>query len=616
MAGKPKGKISNVVVWIILVLLIIGLAGFGVTGFGGSVRNIGKVGDTPIDVNRYARDLQNEIARLSQQLGQNVSLNQAQQFGIDRAVLQRIVSTVALENEAADLGLSAGDAEVRDQVVSIPAFQGIDGKFDREAYRFALERSGMSESRFEDSLRAEIARSLIQGAVSAGTVAPPAYTDAILNFVAERRDFHFATVGVDMLDAPLPDPTEADLQAYYETNEADFMLPETRRITYAWLSPEMVVDQIDVDEAALEQLYQDRIADYVTPERRLVERLIFADADAAAAARAALDAGETTFEDLVADRDLTLADVDMGDVTQAALGQAGEAVFALNEPGIAGPVETDLGPAIFRMNAILPAQETTFAEAREGLLDEYALERARRDVGNRIEEIDDLLAGGATLEDLAAETEMTLGTLDWTANSSDGIAAFPAFRQAASTTETGDFPEVIELDDGGIFALRVEEVIEPRPEPFDDARERVEEGWIADETAKALAAKAEDLAAKISAGTDPATLDLTMMKETDITRESFIPDVPSDFVETVFSMEKDAVQVVPGETAAYIVRLDAISPPDLDDPDLAKRAEAFAETTAQGLGADLLAAYSAAVEAEAGIELNQAAINAVHANFQ
>lgn len=616
MAVKTKGKASKAAVWVIVLLLIVGLAGFGATSFGGNVRNIGKVGDTPIDVNRYARELQSEISRFSQQLGQNMSMAQAQQFGIDRAVLQRIVSTVALENEATDLGLSVGDAQVRNQVVTIPAFQGIDGTFDREGYRFALERSGLSETEFENNLRAEMARTLIQGAVSAGVAAPPAYTDAILNFVAERRNFEYAVVGVDMLDTDLPEPTEADLQAYYAANEADFMLPETRKITYAWLSPETIVDQIEVDEAALEQMYQDRIDEYVTPERRLVERLIFADAATAAAARAALDAGETEFEDLVAERDLTLTDVDMGDVTKVSLGAAGDAVFALTEPGLAGPVETNLGPAIFRMNGILGAQETPFAEAREGLLDEYAMDNARRDVADRIENVDDLLAGGATLEDLAAETDMTLGTLDWTTNSDDGISAFAAFRQAASTTETGDFPEVIELEDGGIFALRVDEVIAPRPEPFEDARARVEGGWTAETTAKALAEQARVLGNRLSGGEDAATLGLTMIPETDITRESFIPDVPTDFVGTVFNMNENEVQIVAGPTAAYIVRLDGIAPPDLEDADIAARAEAFSTATAGAIGSDLLAAYSAAVEAGSGISLDQAAINAVHANFQ
>ncbi len=613
--AKTKGVTSKTAVWVIVILLIVGLAGFGATNFGGTVRNVGHVGETPIDVNRYARELQQEITAFSAQLGTNMTLAQAQQFGIDRAVLQRIVSTVALENEAAELGLSVGDAVVGRQILEIPAFQGLDGGFDRDAYAFALERAGLSEAEFEADLRAELARSMLQGAVSAGVGAPPAYTDTILTYVAERRDFDWAVLGVEALDAEIAAPGEDDLRAHYEANPDDFMLPETKKITYAALTPDMIVDSIEINEDALQQLYQERIDDFVTPERRLVERLIFRDQAAAEAAKAALDAGEREFEDLVEERELSLSDIDLGDVTEAELGAAGPAVFALEGPGIAGPVDTDLGPALFRMNGILAAQETPFEDARDDLLDEFALDAARRDIENRIDNIDDLLAGGATLEELAQETDMQLGRIDWTATTDDGMAAYAAFRDAAMAAAEGDFPEVIALEDGGVFALRVDEVVAPRLRPFEDARGQAESGWRAEATAQALAKQAEALAARLRDGAAPEELGLTLTSETDITRDGFVPDTPTDFIEQVFSMDAGEIRVVVGPTAAYLVRLNAVNPPDPDDADIAARKRTFEAATAQAIGADILQAYTQAIETQAGISLNQAAINAVHANF-
>ena len=611
MASGAKGTGSKIAVWIILVLLIIGLAGFGATNFGGTVNSIGKVGDRDIDVQRYARDLQNQIAAFSGQIGQNLTFAQAQQFGIDQAVLQQLVSTVALEDEADKLGLSAGDEEVRTQVLSIPAFQGLDGNFDREAYRFTLERNGQTEKQFEDSLRSEIARTLVQGAVASGLQTPDTYVQTLFDFVGERRDFTYATLNIDALETPIVDPTEADLRGYFDANSDDFMLPETRDITYAWVTPDMIVDSIDVDEDALKALYDERIEEYNRPERRLVERLILGDA--AADAKARLDAGEVTFEDLVAERDLELADIDLGDMTQAALGDAGEAVFALAEPGVTDPVDTSLGAALFRVNAILAAQETPFEDARAELLDEYALDRARRVVGDELENVDDLLAGGATLEELANETDLQLGQIDWSVNSTDGIAGFEAFRAAAAAAAKGDFPEALELEDGGLFALRVNEIIEPRLQDFADAQGQAESGWRAQETATALAAQAAALADQLGAGDEGFPLEL--QSETDITREGFIANTPPDFLDSVFEMNLSDVKVIEADTAAYLVRLDAINPPDETDTDLAARRDQLAEATAQAIGTDLLQAYANAIQAQAGISINQAAINAVHVQF-
>jgi len=317
----------------------------------------------------------------------------------------------------------------------------------------------------------------------------------------------------------------------------------------------------------------------------------------------------------VAERDLALADIDLGDVTEAELGGAGAKVFEGDEPGIVGPVDTPLGAALFRVNAILAAQETSFEDARAILSEELALDRARRAIGDMLEGADDLLAGGATLEELADETELRLAQIDWTAGSSDGIAAYEAFRQAAASAARGDFPEIEQLEDGGIFALRVNEITAPHLPDFSDARGQAESGWRAAETARRLAGQAQALADQLAAGVDPEDLGLTMQVETGITRDAFIPETPPTFTKSVFDMAEGDIQVIAGETAAYLVRLNRVAPPDTQDEENAARRDRIAEGVAQSLGNDILRAYSAAIENQAGISLNQAAINAVHAQF-
>ena len=144
-------------------MLVLGLGGFGVTNFGGSVQSIGSVGDEEIGADEYARTLQQELRAMSRQMGQNVTLEQANQLSLtlygrstsDR-VLARLYTTAALDNETADLGLSVGDEEVRERLLQVPAFQGLDGNFDRESYRFALRQAGMNEREFEQSLRKDV----------------------------------------------------------------------------------------------------------------------------------------------------------------------------------------------------------------------------------------------------------------------------------------------------------------------------------------------------------------------------------------------------------------------------------------------------------------------------
>ena len=175
----------------------------------------------------------------------------------------------------------------------------------------------------------------------------------------------------------------------------------------------MIVGDIEVPEADLREEYGKRSAEYSKPERRLLERLIYPDAEAATAAKARFDAGEVDFATLVTERGLALLDIDLGDVTIEALDDAGKAIFAMDTPGVIGPLDTDLGPALFRMNGILTATEISFSSVRQQLQDELALDRARRQINADITNIDDLLAGGASLSEVADETNMQLAQIDW-----------------------------------------------------------------------------------------------------------------------------------------------------------------------------------------------------------
>ena len=613
MASAAKSKGSRAAVWTILVLLIVGLAGFGTTNFGGTVDSIGTIGNRSIDLQRYARALQDRIRAYSAQTGTNVSIADALELGIDRAVLEQLVAAVAVEDEADRLGLSAGDDTVRTEILQISAFQGLDGNFDKDAYSFVLERAGLDEKRFEDDLRSEIARNVVQNAVGGGVSIPEIYLDTVLSYFGERRSFALAVLGADRLETGISDPSDADLRSHFDQNSDDFMLPETRRITFAWLTPDMLVDTIEIDEEALRSLYQENIDEYVIPERRLVERLVLGGS--ADEAKSRLDAGDVTFEELVEERNLELSDIDLGDVRKDDLGSAGTAVFAPEGLGIVGPEDTEFGPALFRINGILDAQNTTFDEAREELIDEFALDRARRVIADRIEDFDDLLAGGATLEELTDETELRLGHIDWTTESSDGISSYLAFRGAAASTAEGDFPEITELDDGGVFAMRIDSVLEPRLPEFSDARNELESDWRRKATAEALAAQARTLADQLKSGADPADLGLEMRQETDILRDGYIPDAPFGLRDMVFELSLGDIAVHEGESAAYIVRLDDISPPDPDDDASVRRREFIDQLARQGLSAEILLAYSREVEAKAGVSLDQAAINAVHAQF-
>ena len=608
---KASRTQTSMVVWVLMAMLIAGLGGFGVTNFGRSVTAIGSVGTQEIDVNTYARAFRNQVNAVSRQFGTQLTVEQARMFGIDQQVLSALVSNAALDNEAQRIGVSVGDLAVAKSIASDNNFQDVTGKFSADTYRQTLQQAGMTVKEYETGTRDDLARSVLQAAVVGGIVVPTSLSDTLYTYAGEKRSFTLLPLSEATLPTPLPTPTDADLKAYYDANIADFTRAEAKRITYVALQPEDLAAAMPVDEAAVQALYDSRKAEYVVPEKRLVERLVYPTEAEAASAKARLDAG-ASFETLVKDRGLALTDIDMGDVTKSELGQAGDAIFALTGPDVVGPLPSDLGPAIFRMNAILPAQETTLAQAHDDLAKEVQTAAAVKAIADKTTAIDDALAGGSSLEDLVKTEGMVLHTTDYVAGADDNdpIAADRAFAKAADAAKSGDYPEAVMLTDGGIMALRVDSTVPPTPVPFDKAQDKVAAAFQADALAKALTAQAQAADAAIKAG---ATLEsqgkVTAIADT--TRDGTPLGTTPDVMKTAFSMTAGEVSVVdlPGFTG--LIRLDSVTPVDLTSDEAKAARDKLATQTQQSVAQDVYQLYTTAMTTQGGLQIDQTVLNSV-----
>jgi peptidyl-prolyl cis-trans isomerase D len=614
-AKRPKGKLQEVAVWGLMAMLILGLGGFGVTNFSGGVTRVGTVGDVEITTDDYARALQSQVQAISQQFGQQLSMQEALAFGIDKQVVQTIIATAALDNEAQRVGLSVGDDVVAAELMGMDSFKGVSGDFDREAYRFMLDRNRMSENEFEADLRSDISRQLLQGAVTGGFATPTALTDTVYAWVAERRGFSLLRLAEADLPTPVAEPTEAELKAHYDAHVDRFTRPEAKRITYASLLPEAMAKDQPVDDATLRQMYQDRIDEFVVPERRILERLVYPDPSAADAAKARLDAGET-FETLVTERGLTLDAIAQGDLAEDELGDAGAQIFAASEGSVVGPLSSDLGPALYRVVTVLAAEETTFEAARETLAIEIQTDAARRVIADKVEAIDDLLAGGAVLEDLEKEAGLVIASLDHVVGQQGdaAIEGYPAFRAAADAVKVDDFSEAIVLEDGGVVALRMDEVVPAAPIPLDEARDRVTEDWRKEAVAKALSARAAEIRTAIEGGAAIGSFGIVDVTP-ETARDGFVDGAPESLMTSVFTLSEGSVQVIEGPGFVGVLRLDRILPAAKEGDEALAMQTALSAQIEGAIASDAFAAFTNALTAEAGITLDQAAINAVHASL-
>ncbi len=609
---RKKRKGVTLMGWVLIAMLVAGLSGFGVENFGGGQVAIGRVGDTEITANDYAREMQNQVSAMSRQFGTPISMTDARSLGIDTQVMQGLVNRAALDDEAAKMGLSAGDTAVAAELGKIAAFQGITGGFDRDTYARTLQQNGSNEAEFETGLRRDVARSLLTGAVAGGVLPPAALTDTLVTWAGEKRGFSLLILDEAALGAPLPAPTDAEIKAHYDANIATYTRPEAKRIEYAALLPETLAASTEVAEDDIKRAYDARLAEFVIPEKRLVERLVFSDDAAAVAAKAKLDAG-TSFDDLVKERGLTLQDIDLGDVNKADLAEAGDAVFALAGPGVVGPLPSSLGPALFRMNAVLAAQETTYDAAKPDLLLILQTEAAAKSIADKVEAIDDALAGGATLKDLAKDYGMTLGTTDYVsgAGDNDAIANYTAFRTAADKLAEGDFAEATLLEDGGLVSMQMLETVPAAPVALEKILDKVTEDARIAALTKALSAKAAAVKAAVDAGAALETQGtLTEIAPTD--RQAPLDAAPPSAVAAAFAMKPAELRLIEEPGFIALLRLDAVLPADQTAEDTKLLRDTIAANAQVAMANDITTLFTTAVAQKAGISMDQAVINSVN----
>ncbi|MEL7216409.1 MAG: SurA N-terminal domain-containing protein, partial [Pseudomonadota bacterium] len=434
-------RTNKVFAWSMMVILIAAMAGFGLGGVlsGGQVTHVARVGDERISVERFVTAFRERQRQVSQQIGQPLSTIEARQFGLGNVVIGELVRDAALTAEAKALGLGISDEIIQRSLLSQPAFQSITGGFDPEMYEFALQNADLTTGQYEAQLRDQAQRELVGTALASGVAIPQAAIDQILAYTGEARSFTTVRLSLEVFLDEVTAPSDEQLATFLADNPSLFEVPETRDVVYAALSLERLAESIDIPLSEVEPIYEADRARFQTPERRAVDRISFPSRADAETALQQLSDGTLTVAQIAQDRGLTPQDLTLGLVTPSDLPRAErEAVFGAESVGIIGPIETDLGPVLFVINAVLAAQETPRDEALDTLRAELAFEEAQDLAIEDLLRAEELVAGGATVEEIVETTAFELAQAEVTAFGATGPHAdVVPFRDAAMAADLG-----------------------------------------------------------------------------------------------------------------------------------------------------------------------------------
>ena len=218
MAIKARNWAVKAVLFVLFGLLIASFAVWGIGDIfrgGGQVQSVAEVGGTQILQQDFARTLSREINRISARFGGQLDMEQARALGIVDQVLGQMIGRTLFELKAADMGMLVTDEQIRQRIRQEPAFQNEAGQFDRNRFVQTLQISGLGEQEYVETLRRDILRQQIAGAISDAVAAPRQLADALYRYREERRIAEIIIVPNDSITG-LPEPDDAALQAFHK----------------------------------------------------------------------------------------------------------------------------------------------------------------------------------------------------------------------------------------------------------------------------------------------------------------------------------------------------------------------------------------------------------------
>lgn len=578
MLQAIRSKAGSFVVKALFALLILT---FAVWGIGDIFRTrstdtvVATVGDHSIRAEELQTAVRRALEQLSARFGGAIDLQQAKQLGLVDQTLTQLVDRSLLDQEIARLNLDISDELIRSVITGNPNFRGSDRRFDRALFNSVLAANRLTEEQYVALLRHDIPRNDLVQAVTAGAAAPQSTVDLLYRYRNEKRTAEIVSLP-SAAAADVGQPSEAELQTFYDSHKDLFRAPEYRGFTLASLGPGDVSKDIEIPEAKLKEEYDQRQDELQVPERREVEQILAPSEEKAKEAQQALADGKDWREVATTIAGQDAATIDLGLLKREEMPTAlGNAAFELPEDKPSEPVKTPLGWHILRVVKIEPPVTQSFEQAKPKLEADLIHQEAVDRIYKIANKVDDALAGGASIDDAAAKFGLktaTVPAIDVTGQDPEGkpvalpVASGEVVKLAFATNE-GQTSRVTETPDGAIFALRTDKVTPSEVKPLDEVRQRAIDLWQADKRREITAKEATELAAAVKAGARLATVAAERgLKATTSASFTRHPEqgaaVPQALVPKLFSAKPGETVIASDATGSFVAQLEEVSRPE------------------------------------------------------
>jgi peptidyl-prolyl cis-trans isomerase D len=562
-------------------------------------------------------------ARWSQQFGTEIPAEQRAR--IQDNILEQLVLQKLLENRLDEEHFHVSEGRVLGEIQNIPAFKGADGKYDPSLAKQLLQSNGISEAEFIKEQRKQLLLNQLQAGIGNSFFLTKAEAQRLSNLENEEREVEYAQFKPDQFANADP-IDEAAIKAYYDKNGDRFMTTESVSLEYAELRLEQLASQVAPSEADLRKLYDENRGNYVLEERRRARHILIpvnGDDDAGARKQAESVLAEARagkdFAELAKkySKDSTASDGgELGFVQKKDFpGPFGDTLFGMKVGDIAGPVKSQFGYHLIKLEEVQAGEAKPFEAVRAELDSQYRQDKSAELFGERQDQIGALLEKGEDdLDKIAKDLNLTRGSIAQflRGGGAEPLGSSPDLQQVVfedSTLNQGKIGGPVALGEDRLVLVKVTAHHKAEVKPLDQVRADIVTLLKHDRGVAAAKAAAEELEKKLEGGEKLATAagqsKVTVEPARFISRGD--PSIPAALRTAVFEAPRPEGKPVvrsasldDGSTAVFVVSRTRVGDTQAN-PQLALQQDLM---LAQRAAAGDIAAYVNEAKRKAKIEKN------------
>ncbi len=527
-------------------------------------------------------------------------------------LLDEYIMRELLVQRAHESGYRVSDRELADTLTRIPALQ-VDGQFSRDRYAALLRQQGRTEPEFEQEFRRDLETSQLRNAIAVSSFVTPSELRRRVELAGETRDVAYAVVPAAQF-AAIAEVTPAEVAAFYDKNKSQFLTQETVSLQYLKLDLAEIAAGVQVTEEGLRKYYDESAAERnAVPERRKAAHILIESGTDDAAAKkkaetilARAKAGED-FARLARENSDDLgskgAGGDLGWAPREAYVQPfSEALFAMSKGEIRGPVKTQFGYHIIRLEDIEAPHVRTFDEVRAELEPEYRRDQAQSLFYEKSQQLaDESFAALSELDSAAKKLGMTVQTAEGFTRQGGGVLGNDrklidaAFSNEVLQERQNSQP--VQVGEDSVVVLRVTDHQPPQQRPLTDVQDEIVARLREDKARTAATDAANALAKRINAGEPLASaavpLGVTPSVVQAVNRqgpmaEGAAPMVP-ELLKGIFQAPRPAGEgkvsagvatLASGDPAVFVISAARVGTPEALGPGLAEQAQNLATQNA------------------------------------